>query len=73
MSTSKALPQNLSAWLKELDGVRLPVSSDNHRQAVSALRNGSSSLRDIAEQLQQSPALALAIMRGANSSKSSRS
>ena len=73
MSTSKAQPKNLDAWLKELDGVRLPVSSDNHRRAVSALRNSNSSLREIAEQLQQSPALALVIMRGANSSKSSLS
>ena len=61
MSTSKAQPKNLDAWLKELDGVRLPVSSDNHRRAVSALRNSNSSLREIAEQLQQSPALALVI------------
>ena len=51
MSTSKAQPKNLDAWLKELDGVRLPVSSDNHRRAVSALRNSNSSLREIAEGL----------------------
>ena len=71
MSTSKAQPKSLNAWLKELDSVCLPVSRDSHSRAVSALRNSNSSLREIAEQLQQSPALALAIMRGANSSKNS--
>lgn len=71
MSTSKAQPQSLAAWLKELDGVRLPVSRDSLEQARAALRNSNSSLREIAEQLQHRPTLALLMMRGANSSKSS--
>ena len=73
MPTNTPLPRTLTAWLKELDDTRLPVSSDSHRRAIAALRNGNSSLREIAEQLLNSPPLALAIMRGANSSKSSLS
>ncbi|MDP3847145.1 MAG: HDOD domain-containing protein [Pseudomonas sp.] len=73
MSTSKPLPHTLSAWLKELDGVRLPVSNDEHRRALHTLRDNKSSLGEIAESLQASPTLALLVMRAANRSKSSLS
>jgi hypothetical protein len=69
--TSQPLPRSLSAWLKELDGVRLPVSNDEHRSAMRALRDKRSSLGDIAECLQASPTLALLVIRAANRSKSS--
>jgi HD-like signal output (HDOD) protein len=73
MSTNKPLPHTLNAWLKELDSVRLPVSVDEHRRALQALRDSRSSLGEIAEALQASPTLALLVMRAANRSKSSLS
>lgn len=73
MPTSKPLPHSLSAWLKELDGVRLPVSIDEHRRVLQTLRDHRSSLGEIAEALQASPTLALLVMRAANRSKSSLS
>jgi hypothetical protein len=73
MSTKKPLPHTLSAWLKELDGVHLPVSNDEHRRALQTLRDHRSSLGEIAEALQASPTLALLVMRAANRSKSSLS
>jgi HD-like signal output (HDOD) protein len=73
MSTNKPLPHSLSAWLKELDSIRLPVSTDEHRRALQILRDHRSSLGDIAEALQASPTLALLVMRAANRSKSSLS
>lgn len=71
MPTQKHMPHTLNAWLKELDGVRLPVSDDEHRRVLRALRDNRSSLGDIAEALQASPTLALLMMRAANRSKSS--
>jgi HD-like signal output (HDOD) protein len=71
MSTSKSLPHSLSSWLKELDGVRLPVSNDEHRRVLQTLRDHRSSLGDIATALQASPTLALLVLRAANRSKSS--
>jgi hypothetical protein len=73
MSTSKPLPHSLSAWLKELDGVRLPVSGDEHRRALQTLRDNRRSLGEMAEALHASPTLALLVMRAANRSKSSLS
>lgn len=73
MPTSNPLPRSLNAWLKELDGVRLPVCSEHHTQAIRTIRDNRSSLRDIAERLQESPALALAVMRAANNTKNSLS
>jgi hypothetical protein len=73
MPTNKTLPHSLSAWLKELDGVRLPVSDNEHRRVLKALRDNRSSLGDIAEALQTSPTLALMVLRAANRSKSSLS
>lgn len=73
MSISKPLPNTLSAWLKELDSVRLPISLDEHRRALHVLRDNKSSLGDIAECLQTSPTLALLVMRAANRSSNSLS
>ncbi len=71
MSTSSPLPHSLNAWLKQLDGVRLPVSVDEHRRALQTLRDSRRSLGEIAETLQASPTLALLVIRAANRSKSS--
>lgn len=62
------VPATLEAWVKLLDGVRLPVAKDSHDRVLSAINDSRRSLRDIAELLQGSPALVLSVMREANHS-----
>jgi hypothetical protein len=59
-------PTTLEGWVKLLDGVRLPVPQDAHDRVSKAIADNRSSLRDIAELMQDSPALALSIIREAN-------
>ena len=59
-------PTTLEGWVKLLDGVRLPVPQESHDRVCSAIRNNRSSLRDIADLIQDSPALALSVIREAN-------
>jgi hypothetical protein len=59
-------PTTLEGWVKLLDGVRLPVPQASHDQVCKAIRDNRSSLRDIAELMQNSPALALSVIREAN-------
>ncbi|WP_454875737.1 HDOD domain-containing protein [Pseudomonas farris] len=59
-------PTTLEGWVKLLDGVRLPVPQASHDQVCKAIRDSRSSLRDIAETMQDSPALALSVIREAN-------
>jgi hypothetical protein len=59
-------PATLEGWIKLLDSVRLPVPQASHDRVCSAIRNNRSSLRDIAELMQGSPALALSVIREAN-------
>ncbi|MCF5069500.1 HDOD domain-containing protein [Pseudomonas syringae] len=59
-------PTTLEGWVKLLDSVRLPVPQEAHDQVCRAIRDNRSSLRDIAELMQNSPALALSITRKAN-------
>ena len=59
-------PTTLEGWVKLLDGVRLPVPQVSHDRVCKALTNSRSSLRDIAELMQDSPALALSVIREAN-------
>ncbi|MBK5413630.1 HDOD domain-containing protein [Pseudomonas sp. TH31] len=59
-------PTTLEGWVKLLDGVRLPVPQESHDRVCKAIRNSRSSLRDIAERIQDSPALALSVIREAN-------
>lgn len=68
MTTSPPPPRTLAAWIKALDGVRLPVPQLDHQAAREALADERRSLREIAELLQVSPVLVLAIMREANRS-----
>nr|WP_256675636.1 HDOD domain-containing protein [Pseudomonas sp. R5(2019)] len=56
----------MDAWLKLLDSVRLPVPRASHERVRKALADSRRSLRDIAELMQQSPALALSVLREAN-------
>ncbi|MVV51226.1 HDOD domain-containing protein [Pseudomonas sp. PB120] len=59
-------PTTLEGWVKLLDDVRLPVPQDGHDRVCQAIADNRSSLRDIAELLQDSPALALSVIREAN-------
>jgi hypothetical protein len=59
-------PSTLDGWVKLLDSVRLPVPQASHDRVCKAIRDRRSSLRDIAELMQDSPALALSVIREAN-------
>jgi len=63
---SPAKPTTLEGWVKLLDGVRLPVPQSSHDRVCKAIANNRSSMRDIADLLQDSPALALSVIREAN-------
>ena len=58
--------RSLDSWIKHLDGVRLPVPAASHEKVRRALGDSRRSLRDIAELTQDSPALALSLLREAN-------
>ncbi|EGH94654.1 HDOD domain-containing protein [Pseudomonas syringae] len=60
------VPKTLDAWVKQLDGIALPVPAVNHAHVRSALNDSRRSLREIAEMMQESPALVLSVMREAN-------
>ncbi|RJG13228.1 HDOD domain-containing protein [Pseudomonas cavernicola] len=66
MPTSPPLPRSLKTWLKQLDSVRLPILPANHEQVRRALANSNCSLREVAQLIQNSPALALMVLREAN-------
>ena len=59
-------PKTLDAWIKLLDGIHLPVPCHSHDRVKSAIADSRRSLRDIAELMQDSPALVLSVMREAN-------
>nr|WP_180204010.1 HDOD domain-containing protein [Pseudomonas sp. SbOxS1]NYU03815.1 HDOD domain-containing protein [Pseudomonas sp. SbOxS1] len=59
-------PTTLEGWTKLLDGVRLPVPQASHDRVCRALRDSRSSVRKIADLMQDSPALALSVIREAN-------
>ncbi|WP_324733162.1 HDOD domain-containing protein [Pseudomonas paeninsulae] len=66
MPTSKPLPRTLKDWLEQLDKHLLPVPVDHHLNVCRALSDSRRSLREIAELMQASPALALSVLREAN-------
>lgn len=70
MPTQKPTPRTLDGWLQQLDGVRLPIATSQLEQVRRYLLDSRRSLRDIAEQIQNSPAIALLLMREANRSNS---
>ena len=59
-------PASLDAWVKLLNGVRLPVPQASHDRVCRAIANNRSSLREIVDLMQNSPALALSVIREAN-------
>lgn len=56
----------LDGWVKLLNRTRLPVPVESHDRVCRAIIDSRSSLRDIAELMQDSPALALSVIREAN-------
>ena len=60
------VPSSLNAWIKLLDGVRVPVPKESYDRVAAALKDERRSLRDIAELMQDSPSLVLCVMREAN-------
>lgn len=58
--------QNIEAWVKSLGNVRIPVPRASHERVCAVLNDSRSSLRDIAECMQGSPALVLNVIREAN-------
>lgn len=59
-------PTTLQGWVKLLEGVHLPVPQASHDLVCKAIGDSRRSLRDIAELMQDSPALALSVIREAN-------
>ena len=59
-------PQRLASWLQLLEELPLPVPAEQHERVRRALADNRRSLRDIVDLLQDSPTLALAILREAN-------
>ncbi|NWB90925.1 HDOD domain-containing protein [Pseudomonas agarici] len=65
-TVSSSTPSTLQGWMKLLQAVCLPVPLDSHDRVCRAIRDRHSSLRDIAELMQDSPALALSVICEAN-------
>ncbi|MBK4998539.1 HDOD domain-containing protein [Pseudomonas sp. S31] len=59
-------PRTLKTWITVLDGIRLPVPKSSYDRVMAAINDSRRSLRDIAELMQDSPALVLSVMREAN-------
>lgn len=59
-------PTTLQGWVQLLDRVALPVPQASHDRVCKAIADNRSSLRDIADLMQDSPALALSVIREAN-------
>ena len=63
-------PRTLNDWLKKLDNQLLPASSDSLQTLRRALADSSRSRRELADLMQSCPALALSVLREANSKSS---
>ena len=68
MTVNTSVPRTLDQWLKQLERVRLPVTTQSRDLVLHTVLDSRRSLRDIAERLQDCPAAALAVMREANRS-----
>jgi hypothetical protein len=66
MTTTPPLPRTIPAWIKALDDAPLPAFAAVHGKVRQALRDGSNSMRQIAELIQTSPVLALRFIQEAN-------
>ncbi|MEX6501487.1 HDOD domain-containing protein [Pseudomonas zhanjiangensis] len=65
-SPSPSLPRTLDNWLERLDKQALPIPLASHQSVSRALNDSRRSLREIADLMQGSPALALSVLREAN-------
>lgn len=65
-SAHHPVPTTLDAWIKQLDGIALPVPVVSHNRVRAALADSRRSLREIADMMQDSPALVLSVLREAN-------
>jgi hypothetical protein len=65
-STNHPVPTTLDAWIRQLDGIALPVPVVSHNRVRSALTDSRRSLREIADMMHDSPALVLSVLREAN-------
>ena len=61
-----ATPTTLDAWVTLLDTVDLPIPQNSHARVLKTISDSRRSLREIAEVMQDSPALALRLIREAN-------
>ena len=66
------MTDRLAAWLEELDRQPPPIPASHYAGLHAALSDSRRSLREIADQLQGSPTLALSILREANRAESAR-
>ncbi|SNS32421.1 HDOD domain-containing protein [Pseudomonas segetis] len=71
MPNQIARPRTLKAWLELLDKQPLPVQIESRQKVLAALTDSRRSLREIAELIQSSPALAISVLREANASENS--
>lgn len=69
--TASPLPRAIPAWIQTLDAVVLPAFAEPHARVQRAMRDSSKSMRQIAELIQESPILALGVIREANRSAAS--
>src|SRR5471032_290083 len=60
------VPKTLEGWLKQLNDLALPVPIASHNRVRHALNDSRLSMRDIANMMQDSPALVLSVLREAN-------
>jgi hypothetical protein len=71
--TTTPPPRTLSAWLKALDTVVLPAAAIPYARVQRALGDSSLSMREISDLIQESPVLALTVIREANRNAASTS
>ena len=58
MTVNTSVPRTLDQWLKQLERVRLPVTTQSRDLVLHTVLDSRRSLRDIAERLQDCPAAA---------------
>jgi hypothetical protein len=71
MPTPPSSPRSLDAWLSRLDTVALPIPVEQHDAMRRLLGDNRRSMREIANGLQDSAVLTLALLREANRSNAS--
>jgi hypothetical protein len=70
MQKSAAYPRTIKDWLKQLDGQLLPATTESIQMLRRALADSNKSRRELADLMQSCPALALSVLRAANSKSS---